>query len=68
MRKARLLVVVDLDEMPGTMHTLESAEQVVQNVLYQRMSHYNPAVSLAPAPLYISDDIQSNNAEGHHAA
>jgi hypothetical protein len=68
MRKARLLVVVDLDQMPGTMHTAQSAQEVIQNVLYQRMSHYKPAVSLAPAPTFDSADIQTINAEGTDAA
>jgi hypothetical protein len=69
MRKARLLVVVDLDEVPGTMHTVESAQQVTQNVLFQRMSHYNPVVSLAPAPEYNSADAQpATNTEGINAA
>ena len=61
------MVVVDLDEMPGTMHTPESAQQVVQNVLWQRMPHYKPAVSLAPAPVYVSTDTQAHT-EGTNAA
>lgn len=68
MRKARLIVVVDLDAMPGTMHTPESAQQVVQNVLFQRMSHYNPVAHLAPAPVFDSADIHTNKAEGQTAA
>jgi len=51
-RKARLLVVVELDDIPGTMHTAESALQTTQNILFQRMGHYNPRVSFAPAPIF----------------
>lgn len=68
MRKARVLVVINLDDMPGTMHTAESAREVVQNVLYQRMSHYKPAVSLAPAPTFDTSDIQTCDNEGSNAA
>lgn len=53
------MVVVNLDETPGTMHTPDSALMIVQNVLFQRMRHYNPQVSLAPAPVYNDGDNQS---------
>lgn len=61
MRKA-FIVYVDLDPNPGTMHSQESAQNVIRNVLYQRMPHYNPTVSLAPA------DIQPDDNEGSNAA
>lgn len=57
MRQARLLLVVNLDDAPGTMGSPESAMEVAQNILYQRMGAYKPRVSLAPAPLYDPADI-----------
>lgn len=47
-RQARFIVFVDLDDVPGTMHTEESAEQIIRNVLHQRMGHYNPQVHAIP--------------------
>jgi hypothetical protein len=45
-RRAAFLVYVDLDPVPGTMHTEASAQTVIRSVLYQRMPHYNPRVFL----------------------
>jgi len=42
------VVYVDLDPSPGPMHSKESAQNIIRNVLYQRMPSYNPTVSLAP--------------------
>lgn len=53
-RKA-FVVYVDLDPTPGTMHTAESAHNVIRNVLHQRMPNYNPIVSIAPASLQPED-------------
>lgn len=58
-KRVSFVVDVDLDPVPGTMHTPESAQAVIRNVLYQRMSHYNPVVSLA------SEDLHDNN-EGNN--
>lgn len=57
MRKA-YIVYVDLDPLPGIMHSQESAQNVIRNVLYQRMPKYNPIVSLAP------NEFQSDPASG----
>lgn len=47
-RKA-FVVYVDLDPLPGPMHSQESAQNIIRNVLSQQMPHYNPTISLAPA-------------------
>lgn len=49
--RVRLLVEVDLDPMPGAMHTKQSAEESIFSVLYRSFPHYNPTVSLAPQEL-----------------
>lgn len=48
-RVAALLVLVELDDVPGTMHTVESAKESVQRFLEDRIPHYEPRV-------YITDD------------
>lgn len=40
------IVTVDLDPMAGVMSTVKSAKEVVQNVLNDRLAHYNPTVEL----------------------
>ena len=49
-RKA-YVVYVDLDPMPGAMHTQESGQNIISSVLSDRIGHYNPIVSLAPSYL-----------------
>lgn len=39
-----LTVLVDLDSLPGTFHTPESARRGVEAVLLSRIGHYNPVV------------------------
>lgn len=46
-RKA-FLVFVDLDPVPGTMNTPESATFALENILRSMIPHYNPHVTLAP--------------------
>lgn len=50
MKKQRIKLVlwVDLDPMPGTFHTPESAKESVEAILKDRIPHYNPM--LAPLP------------------
>lgn len=55
--RTALIVYVNLDQMPGTFHSKESARNVISAILNERLGHYNPMVSIAPA------DIQ-NNLEG----
>lgn len=45
-RKAFLLYI-NLDDKPGMMHSQESVQNVIRNLLYQRLPHYNATVSLA---------------------
>lgn len=58
-RKA-FVVFVDLDPTPGMMHTEQSAQDVIRNVLYQRMPHYNPEVISAPPSM----QKPNNSSEG----
>ena len=45
--RIKLEVYVDLDPVPGTFHTKESAQNVVRNILNGAIPHYNPIVSIA---------------------
>jgi len=42
-----LEVEIDLDPMPGNMHTPESAERAIYGLLHMRAGHYNPEVRVA---------------------
>lgn len=44
-KRIKLEVYVDLDPVPGTFHSKESARNVVANILNERIPHYNPMVS-----------------------
>lgn len=44
--RIKLAVYIDLDPVPGTMHTAENAQSVIQNMLNTGLGHYNPAVGL----------------------
>lgn len=46
-KRVALIVHVDLDPVPGTMHTHESAQEVVKNLLINSIPHYWPEVHLA---------------------
>jgi len=43
--RIKLEVYVTLDPMPGTFHSKESARNVVDAILKERIGHYNPIVS-----------------------
>jgi hypothetical protein len=45
------IVYVDLDQTPGHMYSQESAQNVIRAILYNRIAHYRPTVSLAVADL-----------------
>lgn len=45
-RRALLTVLIDLDPVPGTMHTGDSAKDAVQSALHNQLGHYNPVVVL----------------------
>jgi hypothetical protein len=56
--RVAVLIYVDLDSVPGTFYSQESAQNVLRAILNQHFSRYCPMVSLAP------DDLQparSNN-------
>ena len=39
-----LNVMVDLDPIPGAMHTPEGARAIVEAILLSRIGHYDPVV------------------------
>jgi hypothetical protein len=43
--RIKLEVYVDLDPVPGTFHSKESARNVIDNMLKHSIPHYNPMVS-----------------------
>ena len=43
-KRIQLTVSVDLDNMVGTFFTEESARDVVEKILMDRIEHYNPTV------------------------
>lgn len=45
-QRIKLEVYVDLDPVPGTFHTKESAQNVVRSILAEMIGHYNPIVSI----------------------
>lgn len=42
-------ILVDLDPLPGSFHTQESAQNWVGMLFQRTIAHYNPTISLAPA-------------------
>jgi len=44
--RIKLEVYVELDGVPGTFHTKESARQIVEAILKQQIPHYNPSVDV----------------------
>lgn len=44
--RIKLAVYIDLDPVPGAMHTAENAASVIQSMLNTAVGHYNPAVQL----------------------
>lgn len=47
-KRIQLIVSVDLDNMVGTFFSEESARDVVEKILIDRIEHYNPTVLIAP--------------------
>lgn len=43
-KKVCIEVWVELDPVPGTMHTAESARETLQTILTNSIGHYNPQV------------------------
>lgn len=50
-RRVSLILFVDLDPLPGSMYSQESAQNIIRFALRNRIEHYNPMVSLAPENL-----------------
>jgi hypothetical protein len=48
-KQVTLTVTVNLDSVPGTFHTVESARESVQTILNDRIPHYKPAVNVQEA-------------------
>ena len=46
-RDTELIVTVTLDPIPGAFHTAESAREIVQWILKERIGHYSPRVEIA---------------------
>ena len=42
--RVMLNVMVDLDPIPGAMHTPEGARAIVEAILLSRIGHYDPVV------------------------
>lgn len=40
--RVAIIVLVDLDPIPGAFHTMESAVNNVRGILEDRIPHYNP--------------------------
>ena len=47
-KRVAFVVYVDLDPVPGQMHSTESAQNIIRHILQDRLRPYNPIVSLAP--------------------
>lgn len=45
-KSIKLAVYVDLDPVPGTFDSAESAQNVVRGILNSRIPHYNPIVMI----------------------
>lgn len=43
-KRIKLEVLIDLDPIPGTFHTEESARKQVEAILLSSVGHYNPIV------------------------
>lgn len=48
--RVQLIVLIDLDPVPGAMHTEESARQVIESTLLTRLGHYHPNVLIDDQP------------------
>lgn len=58
-RRVCFAVLANLDPIPGTFHTKESARDSIAWVLHGRIGHYNPIVSIA------RNNTPSNETEGN---
>lgn len=44
--RVKLAVYVDLDPVPGTFHSADSARNSISSILLQTIPHYEPMVSI----------------------
>lgn len=61
--RVKLEVYVDLDPIPGTFHSVDSARNNVAGILSHQISHYNPTVSVGRDFKAIKDaaeDVRKN--------
>lgn len=54
-----VMITVDLDPLPGAMHTGEDAAKRVEQILKDRFPHYNPRVTFVPEPDAAALDLVS---------
>ena len=47
--RVAFIVYVDLDPVPGQMHSKESAQNIIRGILQERLGSYDPVISSAPA-------------------
>lgn len=45
MPRIKLIVYVDLDNVPGAFHTKEDAVYQIEDILKRQIGHYNPIVT-----------------------
>jgi hypothetical protein len=58
-QRRAFLVYVDLDPLPGIMHTQESAQNHINNVLHEFFRPYKPMASLAPFTVQLPDSVEA---------
>lgn len=56
--RVRMVIDIDLDGLPGAMHTGRDAAATVEAILDQRMPHYNPTVEVMPMYEHDCDSCQ----------
>lgn len=50
-KRVCFIINVDLDPIPGVFHTQESAQDLLQWIFTENISHYSPIISMAPASI-----------------
>lgn len=59
-KRVAFVVNVDLNDVPGMMYTQESAQNILTHLFRNRIPHYNPMISLAPADIQPSSILKGN--------
>lgn len=60
-RRVALVVYVDLDPIPTTFNTSESAVENVQEILEWSIGHYKPQVLMAPPHMQPLSNVENPN-------